>query len=311
MEKRAECFQTNEYAKTYPSFMSKVIGDKLDFSVGVSIILPIILIVGILVVFGWLMVKSNRTISSMVNPNIQATYSILNYYQVRLIQYQIGIIYLVSLLQITFFAMGSDFSYVDSCLGLGWPQKAMDILNQWNMVITQLILLMQNFEWIAVCFIIVTQKDRSIEQIYYEHQVEGDSDQDINQLPTQVKEHRYKHKERLLRCIFKLYLSCFVLYGFVMSFAFIFHKTFESHSFLLLINIYLCGIQSLMLIMSMVYLLYLMRKLHYYEFKRNWKAVVLFAASTLFGFIIQSATLFFGTICDGSNEFVAVKETCD
>ena len=106
MDDRAECFREIKYADTYRTYLSKVIGDDLEFSIPIFIVLPILLLVAKLLIFAFLYKKSMQSLRQMIDPSIQPTFSILNYYQVVLIQIQIVIIFLKSLLHIAFFGMG-------------------------------------------------------------------------------------------------------------------------------------------------------------------------------------------------------------
>mmetsp|Transcript_8534 Transcript_8534/g.13167 ORF Transcript_8534/g.13167 Transcript_8534/m.13167 type:complete len:118 (-) Transcript_8534:706-1059(-) len=110
-----------------------------------------------------------------------------------------GLCAVLNLFRATFVFCGKHFSEVilkeNYWLYLGYEMTRELILD-----LTNVFMVLQVFEYFAMVFVILTQKNRSPQQILYELQTETGKDKTL--LPKQVKQNMYHLKEKRLRAIF-------------------------------------------------------------------------------------------------------------
>lgn len=124
-------------------------------------------------------------------------------------------------------------------------------------------------EWMAMIYLVVTQKGRRIEEILYDFNAEPIHENILHCLGTDHK--CYRKKELLLQRLFVLLggLSLAFLVGLVAL------SLFKFSLFIMMLSFFLMGV-CLVFVGSFVWIVYSMQRYHKFEFKKTRNSMVLY-----------------------------------
>ena len=140
------------------------------------------------------------------------------------------------------------------------------------------IFILQLYEWFAILYIIETQRDRGIGEIYYDHNNENMKNSSIS--PNQ---NNYRRREMNIQKRLNVAIVLILLTHSIVDFSFKWNKKLM----FVLVIFYL--IMGLILVFLFFKIIYTMKHLHWYEYERTKKANKWF----MFGSVISLSMFVF------------------
>ena len=224
--------------------------------------------------------KLKKVLTQCPSATYEQTYCILFYIQLRVMQAFLLAMFFIQLMPVFYLALGANYTQLFfsrsqvSCNVEHWYQRS--ALQYVNIsvytgieLLCQATILAQIFEWVAMIMLILTQKDKSLGEILYDHNYEDMSERlTLQQLKTSQRVSR--RRELFLKSVFQIVAIVCTAILFFFQFCIDFFGRFYLGYLVYILILYLG------LCLSFATIFHLMNKYHHYEFHKNRKPMLLF-----------------------------------